>query len=99
MMLTREAADTIRRLVETPGAEGLRIFQASESLNGQGPRLQIALVPAPQPDDAVVETEGALIYLDPAAERTMGDKVLHADIEGGEVRFELLEQTEDGPVE
>lgn len=51
----------------------------------------------PHPQDAVVEAEGAHIFLAPEAAETMDDKVLDADIEGGEVRFALLEQSEQEP--
>jgi iron-sulfur cluster assembly protein len=92
LMLTPEAAETIRQLADQPGVEGMRISGADESPDGDGPGLQIAIVPGPEPDDRVIEAEGALIYLDPAADRTMDDKILHAAIDSGQVRFELFEQ-------
>jgi Fe-S cluster assembly iron-binding protein IscA len=93
-MLTPEAAETIKHLADSPGAGGLRIFGAEQSPDGRGPQLQIAMVDAPETDDAIVEAEGATLYLDAAAERTMDDKILHAALEGDHVRFELLRQSE-----
>jgi hypothetical protein len=91
-MLTQEAAETIRLLVDAPDAEGVRISHADESLDGRGAALQIAVVSAPEPEDVVIDAEGAFLYLDSNAERAMDDKVLHANVEGSEIRFELLEQ-------
>ena len=98
-MVTPEAAETIRRLAEQPGVEGMRISGATDSSDGNGPGLQITIVPGPEPEDRVVEAEGALLYLDSAADRTMEDKVLHAAIDSGQVRFELFEQTGSEPEE
>jgi Fe-S cluster assembly iron-binding protein IscA len=95
MMLTQEAAETIRRLIETPGADGLRISRPPESQNGSGPDLQIELVAGAEPDDAVVEADGVRIYLDAGAEETMEDKVLHADVSGEQVQFQLLVHGDD----
>jgi|EndMetStandDraft_7_1072992.scaffolds.fasta_scaffold673656_1 Fe-S cluster assembly iron-binding protein IscA len=94
LMLTPEAAETIRQLADQPGVEGMRISGADESVNGDGPGLQIAIVPGPEPEDRVIEAEGALLYLDSAADRTMDDKILHAAIDSGQVRFELFEQAD-----
>ncbi len=100
LMLTRDAADVIRELAEAPGAEGVRISAAAQSsLDSQAPGLQIQLAPAPQADDAVVEAEGAHIFLAPEAAQALDDKVLDADVEGEEVRFAVMEQTQEEPGE
>ena len=92
MMLTFEAAQAIRRLAKTPGAEGLRIFRAGQSLRGEGVDLRIAPVTGPDPQDTFVELDGARLFLAPEAERTMEGKLLDTDVKGGEVRFALLGQ-------
>ena len=75
----------------------MRISAAAQpSLDSQAPALQIQLAPAPQPDDVVVEGEGAHIFLAPEAVPAMDDKVLDADVEGEEVRFAVMEQTQAG---
>lgn len=99
LMLTRDAADVIKGLVAAPGAEGLRISSASQSLDTHGPGLQIELAAGPQPQDAVVEAGGAVIFLAPEAAPAMEGKLLDADVESGEVRFALLEQMEEEPGE
>jgi Fe-S cluster assembly iron-binding protein IscA len=92
MMLTFEAAQAIRRLGKTPGAEGLRIFRAGQSLHDNGVDLRIAPVTGPNPQDTIVELDGTRLFLAPEAERTMEGKLLDADVKGGEVRFGLLGQ-------
>jgi iron-sulfur cluster assembly protein len=96
LMLTRDAAEAIKGLAETPGAAGLRIFGRRESPGAEGPGLEIELSAGPQPRDAVVEAEGARLFLAPEAAEAMEDKVLDADVEGGQVRFAVLEQAEGG---
>jgi iron-sulfur cluster assembly protein len=95
LMLTRDAAEVIKELSSARG-DGVRISAAAEpSTDAAGPGLQIALAPAPEAEDAVIEAEGAHIYLAPEAARALDDKVLHADVQGDEVRFAIMEQAED----
>jgi len=96
LMLTRDATEAIKGLAEAPGAEGLRISSLAPSGDSQGAGLQVALAPGPDPEDAVVEAEGALIFLAPDAAAALEDKVLDADLEAGEVRFAVLQQEEGG---
>jgi Fe-S cluster assembly iron-binding protein IscA len=97
MMLTFEAAEAIRRLAETRGAEGLRIFRAGGSLESSGVDLRIEPAAGPGPRDTVVELEGAQLFLDPEAERTMEGKLLDTEVKGDDVRFALLEQMDEEP--
>jgi Fe-S cluster assembly iron-binding protein IscA len=93
MMLTFEAAETMRRLASTPGAKGLRIYRAGRSLEGEVD-LQIEPATRPEPEDTVVELQGAQLFLDPEATRTMEGKLLDTEFKGGDVRFALLEQVD-----
>lgn len=88
LMLTREAADAIKGLSEAPGAGGLRI----SAPEGTETELEANLAPGPDPSDQVVEAEGAQLFLTPEAADVLDDKVLDAELEGGSVRFALLEQ-------
>jgi len=92
--LTRDAAEAIKGLTEPPFADGVRISTTSESLNGHGPALQIGLAPGPDARDAVLEADGVRIYIEPQAAEALEHKVLDAEVEGDEVRFEVLEQGE-----
>ncbi len=95
LRLTENAAAAIRGLTDAPGAEGVRISQADPSLATGGVGLQIELVGAAAPEDAVVEAEGFCIFLAPEAVDLMEGKVLDADVESEEVRFAVL--TEPAP--
>ena len=98
LMLTPDAAEVIRDLTEAPGAEGVRISTDAEmSLDGGAPSLQIAAAPAPQDEDAVVEADGAHILVAPEAAQSLDGMVLDAEIEGQEVRFAIMEPSEEEP--
>jgi iron-sulfur cluster assembly protein len=94
LMLTHEATEVVKGLTAAPGAEGLRISSASGSLNSHGPGLQVELVATPEPDDALVEAEGARIFLDQVAAGALDGKVLHAEVEDDQVRFAMVDQNE-----
>lgn len=94
LMLTKNAADAIKRLTGAPGAEGVRISKAGPSLAPDGPGLQIELVGEAEPEDAVVEAEGSRIFLAPEAAEAMEGKVLDADVESDAVRFAVLVEPE-----
>lgn len=91
LMLTKDAAGVIKGLTEAPGTGGLRISTSG----GSGTALEAQLAPAPDPLDQVVEAEGARIFLAPGVPEALDDKVLDADLEGGEVRFAVLEQGQE----
>jgi iron-sulfur cluster assembly protein len=88
--ITHDALEAIKTVM---GARegGLRITAAPQSTNGHGPGLALEAVPEPDPDDAVVDAEGAHLYLDPAAVSVLEGKVLDAEQEGEAVRFSILE--------
>jgi len=88
LTLTANAGVVVKNLADrTVGAAegGLRISSA-----GSGNDFAVAVAPAPEPADQVVESGGARIYLEPAAADALHDKVLDAQIdEGGSVSFSL----------
>lgn len=91
LMLTEGAAQAIRALSDTPGAEGLRIAASDEG--GAASGLEIALAAQPETDDAVLEANGAQLFLSPDTVELLSDKVLDADlVDDQSVRFSLLEQ-------
>jgi iron-sulfur cluster assembly protein len=92
LVLTSDAAEAIKGLTEVPDTDGLRISAVPSSDGSPGFGLQLALAPEPAPEDEVVETEDARVFLDPPAARALDDKVLDADVEAGEVRFSLGDQ-------
>ena len=58
----------------------------------QSAREELGTTDAPE-EDQVVEESGAQVFLEPHAAEALDDKVLDAEIEGGEVRFAVGEQT------
>jgi Fe-S cluster assembly iron-binding protein IscA len=56
-------------------------------------RLVLQVVPAPAMDDAVIESAGALLFLDPTAAAVLDDKALdaHSDADGA-LRFTIEDQ-------
>lgn len=106
LMLTEGAAEAIKVLAETPGAEGLRISTASVAETEGDSGLQIGLVEGPGNEDAVLDAGGAQVFLAPDTVEPLSDKVLDAELDGQNVRFALLEQeadaepgpSQDGPI-
>jgi iron-sulfur cluster assembly protein len=89
--ITSDAADALRAVL---GAKhgGVRISTGARA-NGDGPALTLEVVPEPEPDDEVVEADGARLYLDPMAVDALDGKVLDAEREADAVRFSVLDQS------
>ncbi|MBZ4488176.1 Fe-S cluster assembly protein HesB [Microbacterium sp. cx-55] len=78
------AVKTISSQIPTEGG-GLRIRDT-----GPDTGFELALATTPETGDAVVETDGARVFVDSSASDALGDRVLDADIsEDGSVRFAL----------
>jgi len=70
----------------------MRISTGSVSSNGSGPTLELTVAPEPEPQDEVLDDEGAHVFLDPIAAAHVDGKILDADHEpGGSVSFSLRE--------
>ena len=83
-----EAVKTIIARVPQAADGGLRIRDA-----GAETGFELSVAPAPEPDDTVVVTEGARVFLDTAASLALNDRVLDAQLEqDGTVRFALAAQ-------
>lgn len=93
LTLTENAVRAIRSLTaqETDVADvgGLRIMSGGD----QASTLQLTLAPSPIAGDEVVESDGARVFVEPAASGVLADKALDAavDDEGG-VAFSLARQ-------
>jgi iron-sulfur cluster assembly protein len=74
---------------QTPAGAGLRITAEGDHAE----RLMLRVVPEPGMYDAVVESAGALLFLDPAAAQALEDKALdaHSDADG-RLRFTVEDQ-------
>ena len=91
LTMTDTAAEAVKTIVARgPQAAdgGLRIRDA-----GAETGFELSVAPAPEPDDTVVVTEGARVFLDTAASLALNDRVLDAQLEqDGTVRFALAAQ-------
>ncbi len=79
---------TIADQSESP-ATGLRIT----SEDAQEPAFAISTATGPEPEDQVLEQDGAQVYLDTSAATQLDDKVLDAAVDdSGNVQFALAVQ-------
>jgi iron-sulfur cluster assembly protein len=94
LTITHTAAEAIKGIVaspQVPEGAGLRIATRPES-PAEG-AFEVTVAPVPAEEDQVVEESGAQVFLEPRAAEALDDKVLDAEIEGGEVRFAVGEPT------
>lgn len=91
LTITPDAADALQAVL---GAKegGVRISTGAQSANGSGPNLTLEVVPEPEPEDEVVDTEGTPLFLDPAAVDALDGKVLDAEPAGDAVRFSVFDE-------
>lgn len=91
LTLTDTATTVVKSIVSqnaTADDSGLRI-KGGET----GTDLTAAVVPAPEPGDAVVDAEGARVFLDNTASAALDDKVLDAQVtDQGAVTFAIAQQ-------
>lgn len=92
LMVTLAAVEAILQLMQTEGANGLRLHFGSRRFS-RVPAVQIEVALVPEVDDTVLEVDGARLYLDPETHKAVDDKVLDADLEGDEPRFVIYNQT------
>lgn len=86
LTLTDNATTVVRSLTaDRPETVGLRITSESPTSN----TLSVAPATTAQDGDQVVEQDGAMVFLDPAAAERLDDKVLDADVSDGGVRFAI----------
>ena len=92
LLVTVAAVEAILRLMETEGANGLRLHVGSRRFSRVA-AIQIEVAFAPDVEDIVLEVDGARLYLDPETHKVVDDKVLDADLTGDEPRFMIYEQS------
>lgn len=89
LTLTENAVQAIRSLTAQPDSQadaGLRIMAGESDVAP----LQLSLAPNPMAGDEVVETEGARVFMEPAAAEVLSDKALDAEIgDDGGVSFNV----------
>jgi len=92
LMVTLAAVEAILQLMQTEGANGLRLHVGSRRFS-RVPAIQVEVVLVPEVEDIVLEVDGARLYLDPETHKVVDDKVLDADLTGDEPRFMIYEQS------
>lgn len=92
LTLTQNATLIVKEIADQQGGAegaGLRITTGHEP----EPGLLVTTAELPEPGDAVLEQDGATVYLDQGAATMLDDKVLDAAVdEGGRVEFALAVQ-------
>jgi iron-sulfur cluster assembly protein len=91
LTLTETATTAVKAIISgTPDAAGggLRIGQGLDDNSG----FAVAVVANPLPGDSTVESDGAKVFLEPAASVVLEDKTLDAHIDNGSVTFALVPQ-------
>jgi Fe-S cluster assembly iron-binding protein IscA len=91
LTMTQTAAEAVKQIVaRVPQAEdgGVRIRDA-----GGTEGFELSVTPDPEPQDTVVVTDGARVFLDQSAATALEDRVLDAELaQDGSVRFALGDQ-------
>lgn len=91
LTLTQTAAEAVKTIIaRVPQAEdgGVRIRDTGESSG-----FEMSVAKNPEPEDTVVVTDGARVFLDGGAADALDDRVLDAEVvQDGSVRFALSAQ-------
>ena len=92
LVLTDHAKEVIKGIVEEVSPDGgLRITAAGRG-NGET-ALEFDVAEAPGAGDAVVDEDGAKVFLDGAAAEALADKLLDVEEHGDHFHFSLAEQS------
>ena len=90
LTLTNHAQDAVRTLTQDPQAPelaGLRIAAGNQG-------LELMLVAEPAPGDALIDDDGARVFLESQAANLLDERTLDAEIEGDKVNFFLASPEE-----
>jgi Fe-S cluster assembly iron-binding protein IscA len=93
LAITPNAAEAIGNLVsELPEGSGLRITTEVRDDEAGGSRtdLRLSLTDSPAEGDQVLE--GAHVFVESDTAELLDDKLLDADVGGGEIQFSLRQQ-------
>ncbi len=93
LTITDTAAEAIKGIVASPQVPEGAGLRATRPESPAGGAFEVTVAPVPAEEDQVVEESGAQVFLEPRAAEVLDDKVLDAEIEGGEVRFAVGERS------
>jgi Fe-S cluster assembly iron-binding protein IscA len=96
LSLTENAKEAVREMVaaeQVPAGSGLRIAAEGE---GDDASLSLEITPAPAEGDAVVDEDGARVFLEANAASLLQDMVLDAEPHDDHVHFTVAAQSGSG---
>jgi len=97
LTITPNAADAIRAIVQStdvPDEGGIRIAVAHQ--DAAQASLELSICSAPHEGDAILDEEGAHVFLDEVAVVALNDKSLDAQVEGDAISFGILDREPPG---
>ena len=93
LALTDRAVEAVRDVIsssdEASETSGLRL---TAELEGTQARFKLRVVPLPAEDDAVIEEQGARVFVEAEAATLLEDKVLDANVDHNQVAFTVIDQ-------
>ena len=89
LTLTDQATTVVKTIADqTPDVDGVGLRISAQ--DAEATQLDLAVVASPEPADQVIDTAGALVFLEPNAAILLDDKILDARIEeNGAVSFAI----------
>jgi iron-sulfur cluster assembly protein len=96
LAISHSAAEVIKQVVSSaqiPDEGGIRI--SAEPVGSEGVSLDLSLVMNPEPGDAIVEQEGANVFVEQDVAPLLDDKVLDASIEADQAAFSIVDQRQN----
>lgn len=96
LAISHDAAEVIKVIVTSSQISeqgGIRLWV--DSIDESSAQLELALTDSPEPGDALIEEEGAHVFVEQNAAKFLENKVLDAKVEGEGVSFAIVEQTAD----
>jgi Fe-S cluster assembly iron-binding protein IscA len=97
LAISHGAVEVIKQVVSSaqmPDEGGIRI--SAQPVGDESVSLELSLATSPEPRDAIVEQEGAHVFVEQTVARLLDDKTLDAAVvEADKVTFSILEQRQD----
>lgn len=96
LAISHEAAEVIKVIVTSSQVSergGIRLWV--DSVDDSTAQLELALADSPEPGDALIQEEGANVFVEENAAKFLEDKLLDARVEGEGVAFAILDQAPD----
>src|SRR5262249_14887869 len=93
LALTDSAVEAVRMIMSSTDEDGAAGVRLMAEQDGVETRFLLSISAMPAEDDAVVEEDGARVFLDTRAASLLDEKVLDARIDENRVAFQIEDQT------